>query len=56
MYFKKLCENLTKLIQGMRHLDEVIIQLTPATIVSRPFVRDYPGEPVPEEAFTNPPS
>ena len=26
------------------------------TIVLRPFVRDYPGEPVPEETFTHPPS
>jgi len=26
------------------------------TIVLRPFVRDYAGEPVPEETFTHPPS
>ena len=26
------------------------------TIVLRPFVRDYPGEPVPEETLTHPPS
>ena len=26
------------------------------TIVLRPFVWDYPGEPVPEETFTHPPS
>jgi len=24
--------------------------------VLRPFVRDYPGEPVPEETLTHPPS
>ena len=29
---------------------------TTTTIVLRPFVRDYPGEPVPEETFTHPPS
>jgi len=27
-----------------------------ATTVLRPFVRDYPGEPVPEETLTHPPS
>jgi len=26
------------------------------TTVLRPFVRDYPGEPVPEETLTHPPS
>jgi len=26
------------------------------TIILRPFVRDYPGEPVPEGTFTHPPS
>ena len=30
--------------------------LTTTTIVLRPFVRDYPGEPVPEETLTHPPS
>jgi len=29
---------------------------TITTIVLRPFVRDYPGEPVPEETLTHPPS
>ena len=29
---------------------------TRTTTVLRPFVRDYPGEPVPEETFTHPPS
>jgi len=29
---------------------------TITTIVLRPFVRDYPGEPVLEETFTHPPS
>jgi len=29
---------------------------TTATTVLRPFVRDYPGEPVPEETLTHPPS
>ena len=29
---------------------------TTTTIALRPFVRDYPCEPVPEETFTHPPS
>jgi len=29
---------------------------TTTTTVLRPFVRDYPGESVPEETLTNPPS
>jgi len=29
---------------------------TTTTTVLRPFVRDYPGEPVPEETFTHPPT
>jgi len=29
---------------------------TTTTTVLWPFVRDYPGEPVPEETFTYPPS
>ena len=29
---------------------------TTTTIVLWPFVQDYPGEPVPEEIFTHPPS
>ena len=29
---------------------------TTTTIVLWPFVRDYPGEPVPEETLTHPPS
>ena len=28
---------------------------TTTTTVLRPFVRDYPGEPVPEETLTHPP-
>jgi len=30
----------------------VLYCTTITTTVSRPFVRDYPGEPVPEETFT----
>jgi len=30
--------------------------LTTTTTVLRPFVRDYPGESVPEETLTHPPS
>ena len=34
-----------------------IVLLTTTTMtVLRPFVRDYPGEPVPEETLTHPPS
>ena len=29
---------------------------TTTTTVLQPFVRDYPGEPVPEETLTHPPS
>ena len=29
---------------------------TTTTTILRPFVRDYPGEPVPEETLTHPPS
>jgi len=29
---------------------------TTTTTILRPFVRDYPGDPVPEETFTHPPS
>jgi len=29
---------------------------THTTTVLQPFVRDYPGEPVPEETITHPPS
>ena len=32
------------------------ITTTTTTVVLRPFVRDYPGEPVPEETLTHPPS
>jgi len=33
-----------------------IIIVTTTTTVLWPFVRDYPGEPVPEETLTHPPS
>ena len=33
-----------------------LLCLLPTTTVLRPFVRDYPGEPVPEETLTHPPS
>jgi len=29
---------------------------TTTTTILRPFVRDYPGEPVPKETLTHPPS
>jgi len=31
------------------------VHTTTTTTVLQPFVRDYPGEPVPEETFTHPP-
>jgi len=37
-------------------LAAVIIVTTTTTTVLRPFVWDYPGEPVPEETLTYPPS
>jgi len=42
----QLCNTSTTLLHVM----------TTTTVVLRPFVRVYPGEPVPEETFTNPPS
>ena len=33
-----------------------LLCLLPTTTVLRPFIRDYPGEPVPEETLTHPPS
>jgi len=32
------------------------LQHNNTTTVLRPFVRDYPGEPIPEETLTHPPS
>jgi len=32
------------------------VRETTTTVVLRPFVRDYLGEPVPEETLTHPPS
>jgi len=29
---------------------------TTTTTILQPFAQDYPGEPVPEETFTHPPS
>jgi len=35
---------------------QLMINNTTTTTVLRPFVRDYPGELVPEESLTHPPS
>jgi len=35
---------------------QLYIRTTTTTIVLQPFVRDYPGEPVPEETLTHPPT
>jgi len=32
------------------------VSFATTTTVLQPFVRDYPGEPVPEETLTHPPS
>jgi len=32
------------------------VTTTTTTTILRPFIRDYPGEPVPEETLTHPPS
>jgi len=39
-----------------KHWRHMSPQYNNTTIVLRPFVWDYPGEPVPEETFTHPPS
>ena len=39
-----------------RRRDTVLLLLPTTTTVLRSFVRDYPGEPVPEETLTHPPS
>jgi len=35
---------------------QLVTTTTTTTTVLRPFVRDYPGEPVLEETLTHPPS
>ena len=50
-----LCRNSRK-IREVQRLGKVPEGTTTTTIVLRPFVQDYPGEPVPEETFTHPPS
>jgi len=37
-------------------INQVTTTTTTTTTVLRPFVRDYPDDPVPEETFTHPPS
>ena len=46
-----LCFKLTSFIRWY-----LTLSLTTTTTVLRPFVRDYPGEPIPEETLTYPPS
>ena len=38
------------------HIFFTFTTMQTATTVLRPFVRDYPGDPVPEETLTHPPS
>ena len=42
-------------LEAMRPIWSLTQQHTTTTVL-RPFVRDYPGEPVPEETLTHPPS
>jgi len=42
-------------VHHLHYSDNTITTTTTTTTVSRPFVRDYPGEPVPEETLTHPP-
>jgi len=37
-------------------LTKIHLETRTTTTILRPFVRDYPGEPVPEETLTNPQS
>jgi len=43
----------TKIRQGKKRKKK---ERRTTTTILRPFVRDYPGEPVPEETLTHPPS
>ena len=47
-----------KLVQELLllFLNRITIGTTTTTTVLWPFVRDYPGELIPEETFTRPPS
>jgi len=40
----------------LKKLDSVMLVLYITTTVLRPFVRNYSGEPVPEETLTYPPT
>jgi len=51
-----LCRNSGKICEVQRLGKVPGGTTTTTTIVLRPFVRDYPGELVPEETFTHPPS
>jgi len=39
----------------VHHLVALVITSATTTTVLRPFVRDYPSEPLPEETFTHSP-
>jgi len=41
---------------GLSVHSSVSLTTTATTTILRPFVWDYPGEPVPEETLTHPPS
>ena len=51
-WYKARCS--FRIIPLLMYVASCVLLLT--TILLRPFVRDYPGEPVPEETFTHPPS
>jgi len=52
-----ICNNLLQIIHrhNQQHQHCCYTQHTTTTVL-RPFVWDYPGEPVPEETLTHPPS
>ena len=43
-------------MQKCKVKQKTVMVVKTTTTVLRPFVRDYPGKPVPEETFTHPPS
>jgi len=45
-----------KQIRRIYHNSKAAHTTATTTTILRPFVRDYPGEPVPEETLTHPPS
>jgi len=51
-FYESLCRKISSCI----NVYFAVLTVTTTTTVLRPFVQDYPGEPVPEETFSHPPS